>query len=114
DDLLDEPPHLGVQDGSRDEAFFHEDSPQARAPLPRDRLQSPGEILVGDPSASLQEGPDALPFAGRSRRAQLPLLEEEMTRLVAADQSQRSLQAFRENAPQHLRQRVLPQGSAES
>src|SRR5262249_27738784 len=37
-----------------------------------------------------------------------------MTSFVATDESQRPFEALRENAPQHLRERVLPQGPTES
>ena len=114
DDLLDQAAHLGVEHGARDETALDEELAEARPPLLGDRLERPGQVGVADGAAALQERPDALSLARGRRRAQLALLEEEVTGLVAVDERQRPLQALEEDSPQDLRKGRLGQGSPEA
>jgi hypothetical protein len=114
DDLFDEPAHLGVEHGARDEPAIDEDLAEPGAPLFGDRVERPIQVRVGDAAAPLQESADPLPFARRGRGAQLPFLEEEMARFVAADQRQCSLESLEEDPPQDLWKRRLGERSTEA
>src|SRR4029453_17890712 len=111
DDLLHQAAHLRVEDRPRYEPPVHEDLSEARAALLGHRLQRPVEVRVGDAAAATQEGADALTLPRGGRRAQLPLLEEEMPGLVAVDERKSPLEPLEKDPAQYLRQGRLGQGA---
>ncbi len=107
DDLLDEALHFGVDDGLGQEPLADERLAEPRAGLAGDLAERPREVVLGNPTPTLQKRPDALGFPGGRRRPQLTLLEEETTDLVGAGEIERPLPLFEKDATEDLGQRDL-------